>query len=212
MAVEEVEKTTRLELIETRGKINLAEKGHKLLKQKQDVLILEFFKIFNKAKDLRSELNKQLGSAYKSLGVAEAYHGFYELESLALSIKKAPGVEVKGKNVMGVRIPEIKGTDVKKSTIERGYSFIGSSAKIDEASSSFEQSLDMIIKLAETENALKRLLREITKRRVNALEYILIPSLKSKSKYISMRLDEIERDQFIALKIMKKKLGNKEAG
>ena len=154
-----------------------------------------------------------MGGAYKSLGVAEAYHGYYELESLALSIKKAPGVEVKGKNVMGVRIPEIKGTDVKKSTLERGYSFIGSSAKIDEASASFEQSLDMIIKLAETENALKRLLREIekTKRRVNALEYIMIPSLKGKAKYISMRLDEIERDQFIALKIMKKKLGNKKA-
>jgi len=202
------EKITRLELIETRKQIKLAEMGHKLLKQKQDVLIIEFFKIMGKAKDLRSELNSKMSQAFQGLAMAEAYHGVIELENIALSVKKAPGVHVKGKNVMGVKIPEITGTDVTKKLLDRGYSFLGSSAKIDEAAGGFESALDMVIKLAETENALKRIIQEIekTKRRVNALEFILIPGLKTKVKNIRMRLDEMERDQFIALKTVKKKM------
>lgn len=213
MAIGDTEKITRIELIETRKQIVLAEMGHKLLKQKQDVLIMEFFKILHKAKDLRSELNAKMSQAFQGLAMAEAYHGVFELENIALSIKKAPGVEVKGKNVMGVKIPEIKGAAVQKTLLTRGYSLLGSSAKVDEASSGFEHALDMVIKLAETENALKRLIQEIekTKRRVNALEYILIPGLRGKAKTIQMRLDEIERDQFIALKMIKKKLGRAEA-
>src|SRR3989338_5021955 len=149
-------KTTRLELIETKGKIRLAEKGHKLLKQKRDVLVLEFFKIMKKAKDLRSEMNSLMSVSFKALGMAEAYHGVYEIENIALSVKKAPNIDVTQKNVMGVRIPEINSNYVSKTLLERGYSIVGSSAKIDETSSNFEKSLELVIKLAETETALKR--------------------------------------------------------
>ena len=206
-------KTTRLELIETRNKVSLAERGHHLLKQKQDVLILEFFKILGKAKDLRNELNAQMGRAFNTLAVAEAYHGIQELEAVALAVKTASGINVSVKNVMGVRIPEIRGRDVKKRLTERGYSIVGTSAKIDEAAGAFENSLEMVIKLAETENSLKRLVREIekTKRRVNALEHILIPKLKGQVKLIAMRLEGLERDQFIALKMVKRKLAAKKA-
>ncbi|HIH16683.1 MAG TPA: V-type ATP synthase subunit D [Candidatus Diapherotrites archaeon] len=212
MAEEDI-KTTRLELIETRGRVVLAEKGHNLLKQKQDVLILEFFKILGKAKDLRNELNTQMTAAFQGLAVAEAYHGIHELEAVALAVKTASGINVQVKNVMGVKIPEIRGRDVKKTLTERGYSVVGTSAKIDEAASAFEGALEMVIKLGETENALKRLVREIekTKRRVNSLEFILIPRLKEKVKIISMRLEGLERDQFIALKIVKKKIAAKKA-
>ena len=201
-------KTTRLELIETRNKIRLAENGHKLLKQKRDVLVLEFFKIMKQAQDLRAELNKSMASAFSALGTAQAYHGILEVENIALSVKKAPNVQVESKNVMGVHIPSIRGEYVSKTLQERGYSIQGSSAKIDEAASSFEKSLEKIIKLAETENALKRLIREIekTKRRVNALDYIMIPNLKNTAKYIILRLEEIEREQFISLKTIKAKL------
>jgi V/A-type H+-transporting ATPase subunit D len=201
-------KTTRLELIETKNRIRLAEKGHDLLKQKRDVLVMEFFRILKKARDRRSELNRQMETAFKSLAVAEAYHGLFEIESIALAVKKAPGVTVEARNVMGVKIPRISGEGVKKNLLERGYSFIGSSAKIDECAEAFENALEMAIELAETENALKRLVAEIekTKRRVNALEYVLLPRLQEKKKYVSMRLDEIEREQFIALKTIKRKL------
>ncbi|MAG18403.1 MAG: V-type ATP synthase subunit D [Candidatus Diapherotrites archaeon] len=201
-------KTTRLELIETRSKIKLAEKGHNLLKQKRDVLVLEFFKIMKEAQDLRSSLNDQISKAFSSLAMAQAYHGIIEVENISMSTKKAPGVLVESKNVMGVQIPNITGEYVAKTIQERGYSLQGSSAKIDEASSSFEKSLEVIIKLAETENALKKLIKEIekTKRRVNALDYVMIPNLKSTEKYIVLRLEEMEREQFISLKTIKAKL------
>lgn len=204
-------KTTRLELIETKARVKLAEKGHGLLKQKRDVLVMEFFRILKRAKDRRNELNRQMEKSFKALAVAQAFHGVFEIESISLAVKKAPGVVVEAKNVMGVKIPSITGAEVKKKLLERGYSFIGSSAKIDECAEAFENALEMAIELAETENALKRLIAEIekTKRRVNALEYVLLPRLHEKKKYISNRLDEIEREQFIALKTIKRKLNAK---
>jgi V/A-type H+-transporting ATPase subunit D len=112
---------------------------------------------------------------------------------------------------MGVKIPDIHGRYVAKTTFERGYGIVGTSAKIDEAAGAFEECLGTVIELAKTENALLKLLREIekTKRRVNALEYVVLPTLKSQSKYISMRLDEMERETFFTLKTIKKKLGKK---
>src|SRR3989338_8891012 len=97
-------KTTRLELIETRGRIRLAQNGHKLLKQKRDVLVLEFFKIMKQAKDQRTELNTHMKEAFENLAVAQAYHGITELESIAGIVKKAPPVGVESRNVMGVNI------------------------------------------------------------------------------------------------------------
>ncbi len=206
-------KTTRLELIETRNKIKLAEKGNKLLKQKRDVLVLEFFKILKKAKDLRSELNNEIKTAFTALALAQAYHGVFEVESVSMAVKKAPNISVKGKNVMGVRIPEIQGEAPTKTLDSRGYSLISSSAKIDEAAEGFEKVLEKIIVLAETENSLKRLLKEIekTKRRVNALDFVLLPKLKDTVKYITLRLEEIEREQFVSLKTIKEALEKQQA-
>ena len=201
-------RTTRLELIETRNKIKLAEKGRKLLTQKRDVLVLEFFKILKGAKDLRNDLNERMKIAFAALAMARAYHGVQEVEGIALSVEKAPLIQVESKNVMGVQIPKIRGSYVSKTISERGYSIAGSSAKIDEAASSFEKSLEIIIKLAETENALKRLIKEIekTKRKVNALDYLRIPTLKGNERYIVLRLEEMEREQFMSLKTIKDKL------
>ncbi len=208
MAIEEMVNPTRMELLNIKNRIRLADKGHKLLKQKRDVLIMEFFAILEQAKDIRGELNKQMSRSFNSLAIAEAYHGIFEVENAAMAVKKVPNVEIKVKNVMGVKIPDITGRYVKKSVMERGYSFVGSSAKIDEASDAFETSLGTIIELAKTENALKKLIREIekTKRRVNALEYVLLPRLKGQARFISMKLDEMERSEFFTLKMIKKKM------
>ena len=208
MAMEEMVNPTRMEFLNIKNRIRLADKGHRLLKQKRDVLIMEFFAILEQAKDIRGELNKQMTRAFGSLAIAEAYHGIFEVESAAMAVKKVPNVEIKVKNVMGVKIPDITGKYVKKSVMERGYGFVGSSAKIDEASDAFETSLGTIIELAKTENALKKLIREIekTKRRVNALEYVLLPRLRSQARFISMKLDEMERSNFFTLKMLKKKM------
>jgi len=206
---------TRMELLKAKTRVKLAKNGHKLLKQKRDALIMEFFKILGQAQDLRSELNKQMKIAYTALAVAQAYHGMQEIESAALAVKRAPGVKVDVRNIMGVKIPSLEASQVEKSLLSRGYSVVGTSAKIDEVAEAFEKATDLVFKLSQTENAIRRLILEIekTKRRVNSLEFVLIPRLQGQVKLISFRLEEMERDSFVMLKTIKRKLerGEEEA-
>ncbi len=206
---------TRMELIKIKERITLANKGHKLLKQKRDALILEFFKILKKAQDLRGELAKKMTKAYNSLELAEAYHPIYQLAKVSLDLRKDVEIDIKVKNVMGVNIPSLE-TKLEKTPFMdlQSYSVAGTSAKIDQAVEDFDEVLDMVIKLAESETAMKRLIVEIekTKRRVNSLEFVLIPRLQETKAMISFRLDEMERDNFVSLKSIKRKLEKKEQG
>lgn len=199
---------TRMELLKTKARIKLAKNGHNLLKQKRDALIMEFFKILKKAKDLRGELNEKMGFAYKSLSVAHSYHTTFELESIAAGLEEDLGLSVKSRNVMGVRIPEIKQAIHEKKFGERGYSIMGTSAKIDDVVENFGEVLRIVVTLAETETAIRRLIKEIekTKRRVNALEFVVIPQLERQKSDILFRLEEMERDSFVSLKVIKRRL------
>ncbi len=199
---------TRMELLKAKSRVKLARKGHKLLKQKRDALVMEFFKILSKAQDLRSELNAQMKKAYTALAVAQAYHGMQEIESAALAVKRAPGVKVEVRNIMGVKIPSLEASQAEKQLMDRGYSVVGTSAKIDEVAEAFEKATDLVFKLSQTENAIRRLILEIekTKRRVNSLEFVMIPRLEQQAKLISFRLEEMERDSFVMLKTIKRKL------
>ncbi|MBU1166613.1 V-type ATP synthase subunit D, partial [Candidatus Micrarchaeota archaeon] len=191
---------TRMELIKTKERIVLAKKGHKLLKQKRDALILEFFKILKKAQDLRGELANRMKRAYGSLALAETYHNIQELSKVSLDLRKDIDIEIDVQNVMGVKIPNITTTmETKHFMSIPSYSVAATSAKIDAAVEDFDEVLKMVIKLAETETAMKRLILEIekTKRRVNALEYVLIPRLDEQKRMISFRLEEMERDSFV---------------
>ncbi len=199
---------TRMEMLNTKAKLTLASKGHHILKQKRDALVPEFFRIVKKAKDLRSEVDAEMQAAFKSLAIAKAFHGDFFVETAALSAKKVPEISVKTRNIMGVKIAEIEGIDVKKDLETRGYSLQGSSAKFDDAIEHFEKALNLIIKLAEFETALRRLLREIekTNRKVNALEYNIQPELAETIKEIAAHLNRIESEAFYALKVTKRKL------
>ena len=199
---------TRMELLKAKTRVKLARKGHKLLKQKRDALVLEFFKILGKAQDLRSELNSRMSNAYGALAVAQAYHSMQEIEQASMAVKRAPNVHVEVRNIMGVKIPTLEASEPKKLLLARGYSIVGTSAKIDEVADSFEHVLDLIFKLSETENGIRRLILEIekTKRRVNSLEFVMIPRLESQAKLIRFRLEEMERDSFVMLKTIKRKL------
>lgn len=201
---------TRMELIKTKDRIKLAQKGHKLLKQKRDALILEFFKIMKKAKDLRGQLALKMTEGYASLAKAETYHNVHELTKVSLDLRKDIVVDIEVRNVMGVKIPNISIPEIDKTHFmeNSNYSIAGTSAKIDDAVEDFTAIFDMVIKLAETETAMKRLILEIekTKRRVNALEFVVIPQLDSTKKDIQFRLEEMERDSFVSLKTIKRKL------
>ena len=198
-------KPTRMELIETRRKIKLSKGGYKLLKMKRDGLIMEFFELLPKVKDLRNQLSALYISAMEKLSIAVAAEGTTALESAANCLNKSPEVELSSKNIMGVVVPSVKVTAVEKSLEDRGYGLIGTSIRVDEAVHAFEKLAEMIILAAEGETTMKKILDEIesTKRRVNALEFKVIPNLEEIAKYISFRLEELERESIFGLKRIK---------
>ena len=198
-------KPTRMELIETKRKIKLSKSGYKLLKMKRDGLIMEFFELLPKVKDLRSQLSLLYSNAMEKLAIAVAADGKTALESAANCLNKAPEVELSSKNIMGVVVPSVEVTAVEKSLEDRGYGLIGTSIRVDEAVHAFEKLSEMIILAAEGETTMKKLLDEIesTKRRVNALEFKVIPNLEEVAKYISFRLEELERESIFGLKRIK---------
>jgi len=198
-------KPTRMELIETRRKIKLSKGGYKLLKMKRDGLIMEFFELLPKVKDLRNQLSELYKDAMEKLSIAVAADGKIALESAANCLNKSPEVELSSKNIMGVVVPSVKVTAVEKSLEDRGYGLIGTSIRVDEAVHAFEKLSEMIILAAEGETTMKKILDEIesTKRRVNALEFKVIPNLEEIAKYISFRLEELERESIFGLKRIK---------
>ena len=198
-------KPTRMELIETKRKIKLSKSGYKLLKMKRDGPIMEFFELLPKVKDLRSQLSALYSDAMEKLAIAVAADGKTALESAANCLNKAPEVELSSKNIMGVVVPSVEVTAVEKSLEDRGYGLIGTSIRVDEAVHAFEKLSEMIILAAEGETTMKKLLDEIesTKRRVNALEFKVIPNLEEVAKYISFRLEELERESIFGLKRIK---------
>ncbi len=198
-------KPTRMELLNLKRRIQLAKKGHKLLKDKQDALIMEFFTIYDEALQLRRELNLKMSEAFEALRSAEIEVGTLRLREISLSVKPNKEVEIRKRNVMGVSVPLIEAESFKRNAGERGYAFVSSSARVDVAAEKFEEVLDLAVRLAEVEETLKRLAKEIetTKRRVNALEYIIIPRMEATVKFIKGRLDEMERENFFRLKRVK---------
>jgi len=197
---------TRMELIKKNAQIKLAEQGRDLLREKMDALIQEFFHIMDTVSQSRKELDVVASSAQHSLLVSMAFDDSVALKSASFATKKGLYLDIKGKNIMGVPVPVIEKKRISKSVFERGYSIIGVSGRIDEVAEKYEAELDLIMGLAETETSLKRLGSEIqmTRRRVNALEQVLIPDLKKQAKYIEITIDEREREDLYRLKKVKK--------
>ena len=198
-------KPTRSELIATRRRIKLSISGHKLLKMKRDGLIIEFFELLPKVKDMRSQLVELYTVADKKLAVAMVADGKSALRSAANCVRTPPQVELSENNIMGVVVPKIKVSTIQKSVEERGYGLIGTSVRIDESVHAFEKLTEKVLEAAELETTMKKLLDEIesTKRRVNALEFKVIPQLEEVAAYITLRLEELERENIFRLKRIK---------
>ena len=198
-------KPTRSELIVTRRRIKLSISGHKLLKMKRDGLIIEFFELLPKVKDMRSQLVELYTVADKKLAVAMVADGKSALRSAANCVRTPPQVELSENNIMGVVVPKIKVSTIQKSVEERGYGLIGTSVRIDESVHAFEKLAEKVLEAAEIETTMKKLLDEIesTKRRVNALEFKVIPQLEEVAAYITLRLEELERENVFRLKRIK---------
>jgi V/A-type H+-transporting ATPase subunit D len=204
-------KPTRMELMKKKAQIKLAEQGRDLLREKMDALIQEFFKILSSVSDSRDELEQISRAADLALMIAAATDDPVTLRSASFATRRSITVGISGKNIMGVPVPVIEKKRVSKSMLERGYGIIATSARIDETAERYEVELDLLIKLAETETAMRRLGAEIqmNRRRVNALEQILIPELKSQAKYIKNAIEEREREDLFRLKKVKSLLEKK---
>ncbi|RXE56960.1 ATP synthase subunit D [Methanoculleus taiwanensis] len=198
-------KPTRSELIAIKRRIKLSERGYNILKMKRDGLILEFFKVLQQAKDSRGAMQERYERAVEMIALANTVEGAIGVKSAAFSAADAPQITLKSKNIMGVVVPEIESSSVRKNLTERGYGVLGTSSVIDETAEAFEELLESIIEAAEIETTMKRLLDEIesTKRRVNALEFKVIPELSEARDFIKMRLDEMEREELFRLKKIK---------
>jgi V/A-type H+/Na+-transporting ATPase subunit D len=204
-------KPTRMELMKKKAQIKLAEQGRDLLREKMDALIQEFFKILSSVSDSRDELEQISRAADQALMTAEGVDDPVTLKSASFATRRSIMVGITGKNIMGVPVPVIEKKRVSKSMLERGYGIISTSARIDETAERYEVELDLLIRLAETETAMRRLGSEIqmNRRRVNALEQILIPELKSQAKYIKNAIEEREREDLFRLKKVKSILERK---
>jgi V/A-type H+-transporting ATPase subunit D len=206
MAVREIQ-PTRSELLEVTRKIRLTKNGHKILKLKRDGLILEFFKILDQAKDLRTEIAKRYKDAQEKIAIAKAVDGVIAVRSAAYALTIHPEIQLSSKNLMGVVVPEIRAGRIVAPLDERGYGVIGTSPRIDEAADAYEKLVETVVKAAELETTMKKLLDEIerTKRRVNALEFKVLPELEDIQRFIRFRLEEMERDNIFRLKRIKNK-------
>ncbi|RDI71581.1 V-type ATP synthase subunit D [Halopelagius longus] len=200
-------KPTRKNLMAIEDRIELSERGHDTLEQKRDGLIMEFMDILDQAQDVRSELNTNYETAQRKINMARAMEGDVAVRGAAAALKEHPEITTQSKNIMGVVVPQIESSRVKKSLDQRGYGLLGSSARIDEAADAYEELLESIILAAEVETAMKKMLREIetTKRRVNALEFKLLPDLYDNQEYIEQKLEEQEREETFRLKKIKGK-------
>ena len=166
MALRDI-KPTRSELISLKRRIALSERGYKILKMKRDGLIIEFFKVLEEAKDSQSGLLEKYQRATQMMAFANTVEGAIGVKSAAFSVQEVPDITLASKNIMGVVVPEIESSKVKKSLIDRGYGLLGTTSAIDEAASAYEDLVEAIIESAEIETTMKKLLDEIesTKRR-----------------------------------------------
>jgi V/A-type H+-transporting ATPase subunit D len=206
-------KPTRKNLMAIEDRIELSERGHDTLEQKRDGLIMEFMDILDQAQDVRSEVADDYETAQHTIDMARAMEGDVAVRGAAAALKEHPEITTRSKNIMGVVVPQIESSKVKKNLDERGYGLLGSSARIDEAADAYEELLESIILAAEVETAMKKMLTEIetTKRRVNALEFTLLPQLYENQEYIEQKLEEQEREEIFRLKKIKDKKEAEEA-
>jgi len=200
-------KPTRKNLMEIEDRIELSERGHDTLEQKRDGLIMEFMDILDQARDIRSRLEGDYQRAQQTIDMARAMEGDVAVRGAAAALKEHPEITIESKNIMGVVVPQIESSRVKKDLSQRGYGVLGTSARIDETAEAYEELLDSVILAAEVETAMKKMLDEIetTKRRVNALEFKLLPDLYENQAFIEQKLEEQEREEIFRMKKIKGK-------
>lgn len=197
-------KPTRMHLLEMRKKLDLAQKGHKLLEEKRDALVEKFFSVIDKRNELRGSIDELFEKAFLSLVKAQMILGEQKVEDVSFLSLNQVLIDIEYENIMGVKIPVVHKKDTEGGGVPR-YSFLHTSACVDDAFVLFSDVVDQVLILSDVESRIKSLSVEIekTKRRVNVLENTLIPKLRATIGFIEMQLEEREREDFFRRKRIK---------
>lgn len=193
---------TRMELTRLKRKLQTALRGHKLLKDKRDELMRQFLELVRENKALREKTEKALHSANQNFMLARAGMQEEALNTAMLAPKQEIQIETGVRNVMSVEVPVFHVTTRTPDTNDMfSYGFAFTSSDLDDAVQSLAQCLPDLLRLAEVEKSCQLMAAEIekTRRRVNALEHVVIPQTQESIKYITMKLDENERSTQIRL-------------
>jgi V/A-type H+-transporting ATPase subunit D len=187
-----------MELLRLRKRLQLARRGHKLLKDKQDELMKRFMGLVHQIKELRLSVENQLEEAWRRFLVARSVGGSEIVETAVSVPTRKTSVEVAKQQIMNVVVPVF---ELRTEGKLASYGLATTPAELDTSLTAMEKALGRMVELASKEKALELIGDEIekTRRRVNALEYILIPNLEETIRYISMKLSEMERGNLTRL-------------
>ncbi len=186
---------TRMVLNQLKGRLKTARRGHKLLKDKRDELMRQFMDVVRRNKELRTKVEEGLTAAFASQQVASAIMSPEMLEQALLYPRQSVELEMSFKNIMSVNVPRYRFQTKNNDPTEiYPYGFAQTSGELDDALEKLDLVFRDMLELAEVEKTMQLLAEEIekTRRRVNALEYVMIPELEGNIKYISMKLEENE--------------------
>ena len=199
---------TKANLINLKNQLKLAEKGHDLLERKRNVIMRELVGMIKDAQKLQEEINKVFEKAYESLRYACLDLGMEVIEEIGLSVPEYENLRVRMRSVMGVEIPEIVEAELSEQI---PYGIHRTNSALDRAYVSFREVLSLIIKVSLLENAVYRLAYEAKKvrKRVSALENVVIPDIKENLKRIQETLEEWSKEDFVRLKLIKERLMKK---
>ena len=193
---------TRMELNRLKGRLKTATRGHKLLKDKRDELMKQFLDIVRRNRALRSKVEQGLERANAAFTVASALMSPEMLEQALLYPKQSVELEMSFRNIMSVNVPQYQFHTRNEDPSEiYPYGFAQTSGELDAALEELANVFHDMLELAEVEKTMQLLAEDIekTRRRVNALEYVMIPQFQEKIRYISMKLEENERGNITRL-------------
>ena len=193
---------TRMVLNQMKGRLKTAFRGHKLLKDKRDELMRQFLDVVRRNRELREKVEAGLTEAFAALSVASAVMSPDMLEQSLIYPRQSVSLDVSYRNVMSVNVPVY---DFQTRSAEPGeifpYGFAQTSGELDDALAALSGVFQDMLELAQVEKSMQLMAQEIekTRRRVNALEYVMIPDLRKNIKYIAMKLEENENSTKVRL-------------
>lgn len=204
---------TRMELTRIKRRLVTAKRGHKLLKDKRDEMVRQFILIIRENYALRREVEQELSGALRDFAMARAVMDPNALEEAVLYPARQAKVTMGQKNILSVRVPTITVDEASLSETVLPYGLAETSAQLDGAIATMAQVLPKLLRLAEIEKTCDLLADEIekTRRRVNALEYVMIPQLIETIHFITMKLDENERGALTRLMKVKEMIAARDA-